>query len=76
MIKGNSGIDGLKTGWTTQAGYCLVATKKVDGMRVISVVMGAETVDKRSEDTLALLNYAFDNYEKDSSKKSYYYRYW
>ena len=64
LIKGNSGIDGLKTGWTTQAGYCLVATKKVDGMRVISVVMGAETVDKRSEDTLALLNYAFANYER------------
>lgn len=64
LIKGNTGIDGLKTGWTTQAGYCLVATKKVDGMRVISVVMGAESVDERSEDTLSLMNYAFANYEK------------
>lgn len=64
LIKGSSGIDGLKTGWTTQAGYCLVATKKQNGMRVITVVMGAENVNDRTADTLALMNYAFANYDK------------
>lgn len=64
LIKRNYGIDGLKTGWTTQAGYCLVATKKENNMRVISVVLGCDNVDDRSEDTLALLNYSFSNYEK------------
>ncbi len=64
LIKGNNGIDGLKTGWTHQAGYCLVATKKENGMRVITVVMGAENVEKRSADTMALMNYAYANYDK------------
>lgn len=64
LIKGSTGIDGLKTGWTTQAGYCLVATKKQNGMRVITVVMGAENVNDRTADTLALMNYAFANYDK------------
>lgn len=64
LIKGNYGIDGLKTGWTNQAGYCLVGTKKENGMRVITVVMGAENVEKRTADTLALINYAYANYDK------------
>ena len=64
LIKGNYGIDGLKTGWTNQAGYCLVATKKENGMRVITVIMGAENVEKRTADTLALMNYSFANYDK------------
>lgn len=64
LIKGNYGIDGLKTGWTNQAGYCLVCTKKENGMRVITVVMGAENVEKRTADTLALMNYAYANYDK------------
>ncbi len=64
LIKGNYGIDGLKTGWTHQAGYCLVATKKENGMRVITVIMGAENVEKRSADTIALMNYAYANFDK------------
>lgn len=64
LIKHVEGIDGLKTGWTESAGYCLTCTKKVDGMRLITVVMNADTVSHRTIDTLALLNYGFANYQK------------
>ncbi len=64
LIKGNNGIDGLKTGWTNQAGYCLVATKKENGMRVITVVLGEENIEKRTTDTINLMNYSFSNYDK------------
>ncbi len=64
LIKHSEGVDGLKTGWTEKAGYCLTCTKKVNGMRLISVVMNADTVPHRSEDTLSLLNYCLANYKK------------
>lgn len=64
LIKSGNGIDGLKTGWTNQAGYCLVATKKANGMRIITVVMGAPTVEGRNADTVNLFNYVFANFEK------------
>lgn len=64
LIKHVEGIDGLKTGWTETAGYCLTCTKKVDGMRLISVVMNADNVPHRTEDTLSLINYGFANYKK------------
>jgi D-alanyl-D-alanine carboxypeptidase (penicillin-binding protein 5/6) len=41
-------IDGMKTGWTTAAGYCLVASGERDGMRLISVVMGTASEDARA----------------------------
>ena len=63
LIKSVEGIDGLKTGWTEEAGYCLTCTKVQDGMRLISVVMGAETVKERTNLTLQLLNYGFSNYQ-------------
>lgn len=56
-------IDGLKTGWTNEAGYCLCATAKRGNRRLISVVMGSDTVQNRSKDTLKLLNYGFANFE-------------
>lgn len=62
LIKHIDGIDGLKTGWTEAAGYCLTCTKKENGMRLISVVMNVDSVIHRTEDTLALLNYGFANY--------------
>ncbi len=65
LVKHIEGIDGLKTGWTQEAGYCLTATKEQNGMRLISVVMGAETVNDRSEDTVELLNYGFANWNKE-----------
>ncbi len=52
-------IDGIKTGHTEAAGYCLVASAKRDGMRLISVVMGTESEKARARDTQALLNYGF-----------------
>ncbi len=66
LVKHVEGIDGLKTGWTQEAGYCLTATKEQNGMRLISVVMGAATTEDRSEDTVELLNYGFSNW---SNKK-------
>lgn len=65
LVKFYSYIDGLKTGYTTDAGYCLTATGKKGNMRLISVVMGEENTDKRSSDTLGLLNYGFSMYSVD-----------
>ncbi len=64
LLKQYNGIDGLKTGWTEDAGYCLVSTMKKDGMRLISVVMGGTTAKLRNKDTISLMNYGFSNYEK------------
>ena len=62
LVKFYSYIDGLKTGYTTEAGYCLTATGKKKNMRLISVVMGEETTEKRSSDTMAMLDYGFNMY--------------
>lgn len=55
--------DGLKTGHTSEAGYCLVGSAKKDGMRLISVVMGAPSDQARTEDSIRLLTYGFRFYE-------------
>jgi D-alanyl-D-alanine carboxypeptidase (penicillin-binding protein 5/6) len=59
----DAGVDGLKTGYTASAGYCLVSSAEREGMRLIAVVLGATTADARTETSLALLNYGFDAYE-------------
>lgn len=56
-------VDGVKTGHTSEAGYCLVASAKKDGMRLISVVMGTPTDEARAADSQQLLNYGFRFYE-------------
>lgn len=56
-------VDGLKTGYTRAAGYCLVSSATRNGMRLIAVVFGASTPDARTEGSLALLNYGFDSFE-------------
>jgi len=56
-------VDGVKTGHTESAGYCLVASAKRDGMRLISVVMGTPSEEARARDSQTLLNYAFRFYE-------------
>ncbi len=56
-------VDGMKTGYTEAAGYCLVASAKRDGMRLISVVMGAESDGARTQASQALLNYGFRFFE-------------
>ena len=56
-------VDGLKTGYTRSARYCLVASAKRDGMRLVSVVMGAPGPKARLRDTAALLRFGFRAYE-------------
>ena len=63
LVRFFDGVDGLKTGFTTSAQYCLTATAKKNNMRLISVVMGAATSDLRSADTSKLLNYGFNSYQ-------------
>lgn len=56
-------VDGMKTGHTDGAGYCLVSSSNRNGMRLITVVMGAPTDSARADDSQALLNYAFRFYK-------------
>ena len=56
-------VDGMKTGWTDAAGYCLVASAERDGMRLISVVMGTASEEARAVETQKLLTYGFRYYE-------------
>ncbi len=56
-------VDGLKTGHTESAGYCLVTSAMRDGMRLISVVMGTDSEDARATASQALLNYGFRFFE-------------
>ncbi|WP_339118740.1 D-alanyl-D-alanine carboxypeptidase family protein [Halomonas sp. BMC6] len=56
-------VDGLKTGWTTEAGYCLVSSAQRDGMRLISVVMGTNSDEARAQESQKLLSYGFRFYE-------------
>jgi len=56
-------VDGLKTGHTEEAGYCLVSSASRDGMRLISVVLGTSSNKARSNGSQALLNYGFRFFE-------------
>jgi len=56
-------VDGLKTGHTDEAGYCLVASAKRDGMRLVSVVMGTTSESARATESQKLLSYGFRYYE-------------
>ncbi len=56
-------VDGLKTGHTEDAGYCLVASAERNDMRLVSVVMGTSSTRARTDGTQALLNYGFRFYE-------------
>ena len=56
-------VDGLKTGYTKKARYCLVVSAERDGMRLIAVVMGAESIRARTRIAQSLLNYGFRFYE-------------
>lgn len=59
----DSTVDGVKTGHTDNAGYCLVASAERNGMRLISVVLGEPSANTRADDSLALLNWGFRYYE-------------
>lgn len=56
-------VDGLKTGHTEEAGFCLVASAKRNDMRLISVVMGTSSENARAQETQKLLNYGFRYYQ-------------
>ena len=56
-------VDGVKTGFTNAAGYCLVASAERNGMRLISVVLGTDSDEARMRESQKLLSYGFRNYE-------------
>lgn len=62
LIGNYRGLDGIKTGFHQAAGYCLTATAVQKGRRLISVVMGCPTDDKRATETTRLLSYGFNLY--------------
>lgn len=63
LIKTYTGADGLKTGYTKEAGYCLTATANKDRMRLIGTIMGASDSKTRNSNMSKLLDYGFNSYE-------------
>ena len=59
LVRFKKGVDGLKTGYTAGAGYCLTATMKKDDMRVIATVMGEPSSQTRNNEVSSMLDYAF-----------------
>ena len=72
LVRFKSGVDGLKTGYTNSAGFCLTATMKQDGMRVIATVMGEPDSTTRNNEVSQMLDYAYATVglKKVLSKKS------
>lgn len=62
LIRFYEGADGLKTGFTTRSKYCLAATAKRGGVRMLAVVLGADTSNMRFDDARKLLDYGFSRY--------------
>ena len=71
LIKYYTGLDGLKTGFTKTAGYCLTSTAKRNDMRLISVVMKEPSSQVRNSETISLLNYGLSNYKIKTILKKY-----
>lgn len=63
LVRFYPGVDGLKTGFTREAKYCLTATAEKNGMRVVAVVFGAPTSKERNAQVTKLLDYAFSQYQ-------------
>ncbi|MCI5836028.1 MAG: D-alanyl-D-alanine carboxypeptidase [Firmicutes bacterium] len=63
LVRFYNGVDGLKTGYTKEAGYCLTATAKKNDMRIITVVMGEPDSSTRNSEVTGMLDYAFSQYE-------------
>ena len=63
LVRFKKGVDGLKTGYTKTAGYCLTATMKKDNMRLIATVMGEDTIDNRNKEVSSLLDYGYNTYK-------------
>ncbi len=65
LVRFYDGVDGLKTGYTPEAGYCLTATAKKNDLRLISVVMKSPSAEERSSDTSTLLSYGFNSFKSN-----------
>ncbi|GAA4709517.1 D-alanyl-D-alanine carboxypeptidase family protein [Brevibacillus fulvus] len=63
LVRFYEGVDGLKTGFTSQARYCLTATAKRNNMRVIAVVLGEPDTKTRNSEVTSMFNYAFNHYQ-------------
>lgn len=66
LVRFYKGVDGLKTGYTSEAGYCLTATAKKDKMRLIAVVMGEKTSTERNSEVTSMLDYGYAQYELET----------
>lgn len=66
LVRFYQGVDGLKTGYTGKAGFCLTATGEWKNLRLISVVMGEPNQDERAKDTTAILNYGKSTYKVET----------
>lgn len=64
LLKQYPGVDGLKTGYTKEAGYCIVTTCKKDNLRLIGVLMNEDKPQTRNEDMKGLLNYGYSKYQQ------------
>ena len=62
MLKSYPGLTGLKTGYISEAGFCISASAERDGLSLVAVVMAAPTKETRMADASALLNYGFANF--------------
>lgn len=62
LVRFYNGVDGLKTGYTSEAGYCLTATALKDNLRLITVVMNEPTSQIRNSETTSMLDYGFNLY--------------
>lgn len=62
LIKSYQGLTGLKTGYTSTAGYCVSASAQREGLHLIAVIMGGKSSAERNGDAAALLNWGFTNY--------------
>jgi D-alanyl-D-alanine carboxypeptidase (penicillin-binding protein 5/6) len=70
LLERDPSVDGIKTGHTETAGYCLISSAKRSGMRLISVVTGSKSVTERESASAALLTYGFTFYETVAVKNA------
>jgi D-alanyl-D-alanine carboxypeptidase (penicillin-binding protein 5/6) len=68
LLARDPSVDGMKTGYTESAGYCLVTSAKRDNMRLVAVVMGTPSVRSRENGSAALINYGYTFYESAKVK--------
>lgn len=70
LVRYYKGVDGLKTGYTEKAGFCITTTAKKDNMRLITVVMGEPSTKIRNAETTSMLDYGFNTYKIDTVASS------